>query len=356
MTVTDPSALAARMPLGERHLAQGATPCTCFGVEAVAHFGDPAEEASRALTAAAIPLPRLAVVEAGGTDCLEYLNRRLAQKVDALAPGEVLRAALLGGDGRMLADTEMAREDTSTVMAATPASGGGPELAARLGRFVFSEDAAFRDISASVAAFALVGTGADGLAAALGLAPEAGRLASREGIRAWRSHLAAGGILVLAPEARAEETWDRLSAEAQRLGGGIAGLHALDALRIAGGHAWWGVETDEATIPLEAGLYGAVHFDKGCYPGQEVLARINNLGHPARQLIAVRWNSPQPAPVGESLHLQDGTAFGRITSSARHAVHGAVSLAMVPWAHRAPGVAVRAGEASGITASLPLAH
>lgn len=355
--MTDPSALAERLPLEDRHAARGAVMAAWLGVEAVAHFGNPAEEAAHALVAAAVPLPRLAVVGATGTDCLEYLNRRLAQKVDALAEGEVVRAALLGGDGKMLADMELARDGSCTHVVSTPAFGGGGELAARLGRFVFSEDAAFADASAMMAAFALVGERAAELLAKLDIAPpETGRLASSQGIRAWRSHLAAGGYLVLLPEAIAAPWWDRMAAEAARLGGGIAGLDALDGIRVADGIAWWGVETDEATIPLEAGLYGAVHFDKGCYPGQEVLARINNLGHPARQLIAIRWDALQPAPVGESLQLQDGTAFGRITSSARHAQHGAISLAMVPWARRAPGVAVRAGATAGITASLPLAR
>ena len=115
------------------------------------------------------------------------------------------------------------------------------------------------------------------------------------------------------------------------LAGPLAGIWALEALRIADGRPREGLETDHRTIPHEIGfLETAVHLDKGCYRGQETVARVHNLGRPPRRLVLLHLDGSEsvlPAP-GEPVLLGD-KPVGRVTSSARHYELGPVALALV---------------------------
>jgi folate-binding protein YgfZ len=109
------------------------------------------------------------------------------------------------------------------------------------------------------------------------------------------------------------------------------GVWAYEALRIARGEARLGLDTDHKTIPNEAGWIGtAVHLDKGCYRGQETVARVHTLGRPPRRLILLHLDgSVDRLPAaGDPLQL-DGRAVGRAGSSARHFELGPIALGLV---------------------------
>jgi folate-binding protein YgfZ len=110
-----------------------------------------------------------------------------------------------------------------------------------------------------------------------------------------------------------------------------AGVWAYDALRIVRGEPRLGVDTDHRTIPNEAGWIGsAVHLDKGCYRGQETVARVHTLGRPPRRLVLLHLDGSVdrlPSP-GDPLML-DGREIGRVGSSARHFELGPVALGLV---------------------------
>jgi tRNA-modifying protein YgfZ len=109
------------------------------------------------------------------------------------------------------------------------------------------------------------------------------------------------------------------------------GIWAWEALRIAAGVCRVGVDTDERTIPNEAGLLGrAVHLEKGCYRGQETVARVHTLGRPPRRLVLLHLDgSVDHLPAhGTDLTL-DGARVGFVGSSARHHELGPIALAMV---------------------------
>jgi len=113
--------------------------------------------------------------------------------------------------------------------------------------------------------------------------------------------------------------------------GPSCGLWAYEALRIARGEPRWGLDTDQRTIPNEVGWTGtAVHMDKGCYRGQETVARVWNLGRPPRRLTLLHLDGSEnrlPA-VGEE--LRDGDrAVGFVGTSARHHELGPIALALV---------------------------
>jgi folate-binding protein YgfZ len=112
---------------------------------------------------------------------------------------------------------------------------------------------------------------------------------------------------------------------------GVAGLWAHEALRVAAAIPRLRFETDHRTIPHEVGwLSSAVHLQKGCYRGQETVARVHNLGRPPRRLVLLHLDgSDSELPGhGEPVELE-GRVVGFVTSSARHFELGPIALALV---------------------------
>jgi folate-binding protein YgfZ len=119
--------------------------------------------------------------------------------------------------------------------------------------------------------------------------------------------------------------------ELVRRGGAVAGMWAFEALRIAARVPRLGLDTDHRTIPHEVGwIEGAVHLNKGCYRGQETVARVHNLGHPPRRLVFLHLDgSADHLPAhGDPVEL-DGAAIGFVGSAARHYELGPIALALV---------------------------
>ena len=123
---------------------------------------------------------------------------------------------------------------------------------------------------------------------------------------------------------------DRLQAYADAAGP-AAGLWAFEALRIERGEPRFGLDTDHRTIPNEVGWIGpAVHLDKGCYRGQETVARVHTLGRPPRRLVLLHLDGSENRlpPAGSPVSL-DGRDVGFVGSSARHHELGPIALALV---------------------------
>ena len=110
-----------------------------------------------------------------------------------------------------------------------------------------------------------------------------------------------------------------------------AGTWAAEALRIAGHRPRAGLETDQRSIPHELGwLDTAVHLNKGCYRGQETVARVENLGHPPRRLVMLHLDGTEERLPGHGDPvLFDGREVGFVTSAARHYELGPIALAVV---------------------------
>src|SRR5262249_5522171 len=122
-----------------------------------------------------------------------------------------------------------------------------------------------------------------------------------------------------------------ISADLERSGARLAGLAAYEALRIAAHRPRLGLDTDHRTIPHEVGwIDTAVHLDKGCYRGQETVARVHNLGHPPRRLVFLDLDgSVDRLPAhGDPVEL-NGTAVGFTGSTARHYELGPIGLALI---------------------------
>lgn len=115
--------------------------------------------------------------------------------------------------------------------------------------------------------------------------------------------------------------------------GPAAGVWAYEALRIEGHRPRLGFETDHRTIPHEVDwLSSAVHLQKGCYRGQETVARVHNLGKPPRRLVLLNLDGTEeklPAHGAEVLRPGQDRPVGFVTSSARHHELGPIALALV---------------------------
>jgi folate-binding protein YgfZ len=132
---------------------------------------------------------------------------------------------------------------------------------------------------------------------------------------------------LLVPRAALADVADRLTAA----GATPAGLWAYEALRVGDRRPRLGLETDHRTIPHEVGWIGtAVHLDKGCYRGQETVARVHNLGRPPRRLVLLHLSGERDElpPAGTPL-LLDGRAVGFLGTAVHHHELGPVALAVV---------------------------
>ena len=255
-----------------------------------AHYGALAHE-QRLLEAGDgfVDLSNRDVVSIAGPDRLTWLHALTSQDFESLEPGQPTEALLLSPQGH-LEYAFSAVDDGETVLLHTePRAGAGlVEFLERM-KFMSRVDVAARpDL------------------AVLGL-----------------PHL----TTVIVPRA------DLSVAAAER--GEPSGLWAWEALRIAAGIPRIGRDTDHRTIPNEVGLLGrAVHLDKGCYRGQETVARVHNLGRPPRRLVLLHLDgSADRLPTeGSSVSRSDAVddqSVGFVGTSARHHELGPIALALV---------------------------
>lgn len=272
------------------------------------------------------------VVRVQGPEAIEYLQGQLSQDVAALRVGDTARSLLLQPTGKVDAWLRVTRLGDDEVLLDVD-QGFGEAVHARLRRFTLRTK-----VELAVEAWsglALRGPGADEVDVPHGAVALPAGWPGVPGI-----DLLSSGDLALAgvPYVPAE---------------------ALDALRIECGVPAMGAELTEATIPAEAGQWlidASVSFTKGCYTGQELVARIDSRGgnvpHPVRGLLV----DGEPVPVGAALQ-RDGATVGTVTSSARSPVLGAIALA-VAGRGVAPGTAVTVtwpgGETAATISELPL--
>ena len=266
------------------------------------HFGDPMRE-QRSLEhgEGVVDLSHRGVVTVIGPDRLGWLHSLTTQHLEGLAPGRGVTTLVLSPQGH-IEHVLYGVDDGETFWAHTE-PGAAAALVAWLDRMRFMMRVEVADRSAE---YAVVWTVGD---------PVGGPLT-----RAGEDSL--GGREQFVPRADLES----VLADAPR-----AGMWAYEARRIAAGVPRIGVDTDHRTIPNEAGLIGpAVHLDKGCYRGQETVARVHTLGRPPRRLVRLHLDGsvdalPEP---GTALEL-DGRAVGFVGGSARHYELGPIALGLV---------------------------
>jgi aminomethyltransferase len=297
------------------------------GAPAVFHAGDPAAEHTALRERVALVIdPGWSLILAEGSDAVDYLHRRLSQAIKPLAIGTGAHALLLGGDGRMQADLLVWRAQEGAMLA-TPAAFAKTTFE-RLEKYILMDQVTLTRFWQGEALVALAGPlASDLLASLMDPRPEPAKL-KPAAWSAWLTVNLAGLPCRVLCDGRYAVPWYYLSVPPMALDamlnalagacreadGGLAGRWPTELLRIESGVPLFGRDTDERTIPLEAGLTDAIHFNKGCYPGQEILARINNLGHPARALARLTLEGEHTIS-DETRILIGGDQAGHVTSS-----------------------------------------
>jgi folate-binding protein YgfZ len=268
-----------------------------------------------------------------GSEAAEFLQGQVTNDVEGLAPGSGCYAALLNHKGKVRTDMRVLRGGDWIWLDCEP--GFQALLAQTVQTFGIGRDVRAEDATASHAILSLIGPAAR---EALDAEPAAGEHSFVEGEHGI--YVATdGGVDVICPAA---------DADAVRLALGVepAAQEAAECLRVEAGRPRFGLDFDTETIPEEAGLNErAVSFTKGCYVGQETVARLHYKGKPNRHLRGLKLS--EPLATGTRLRLGD-REVGALGSTAVSPVHGPIALAVVRR-EAAPGDELAAGDA-GATA------
>ena len=279
-------------------------------------------------------------LKATGDDTLDLLNRLSTNKVDHLQPGHWAPTVLTSDRGRIVDLLTVIHAGDFVYLLTSP--GQQQPVIEWLDKYTIMEDLEVEDVSGSVAVIALAGHGTD---AALGLEhADAERLpglqypapavsvASNEAIAVSRPMGNTPCCLLVAPSDAA----DGIARTLAGMGAVEANDEEWEALRVASGAPAFGPEMGEPYNPLEAGLIGAIDFTKGCYIGQEVIARLDSYERVQKYLSVLRFSDGCDAAAGTPLYI-DGRQAGTVTSVYRTASGDLRGLGFVRTASAAPG-------------------
>jgi folate-binding protein YgfZ len=220
-----------------------------------------------------------------GADRVEFLHGQCTNDIRRLRAGENCCAAFLNAKGKMRGEGQVICLDNSFLLEVNPA------LAPSLEEFIITEDVTIEDVSTALGEWLVVGDGS-------------------------------GEVPAQTVTFRHPLGWVVISKVPMTA---TIGEETLEVLRIEAAVPKWGVDMDENTIPNEAGLETrAISYDKGCYIGQETIARIKTYGHVNRRLvqIAIEPQAPKafgvpPIPARGDKLLVDGREVGQVTSAVR---------------------------------------
>lgn len=285
-----------------------------------------------------------------GSDAESFLHRLLANQVKGLPSGQGNANLLLSSKGKILHAIDLQRTESGFRLGVHP--GGASGLLAALDMYLFGEDVTLTDASSSSAPLRLLGPGAaDTIHQVLGQAPPSGDQRQLELTHNGRPLLVVssplgelpGWTLDAGPEG-APELWQELSAAGAHPGG----LVAFDSLRVEACVAAWAVDVDDNVYPQEARWEQAFSLEKGCYIGQEVVAKIDTYGGLNKRLMGLAVEDDNPVPAGTRIYREDGGEWrdlGVVTSWAySFALDGGMALAYVKRKHQEPGTVFRLGE------------
>ena len=287
-----------------------------------AHYGDPMREQRAAeQSAALVDRSNRGVLRITGQDRLSWLHSLTTQHLEGLAAGHSAQALILSPTGHVEHHLTLADDGTAVWIHTEPGTAGALVEFLESMRFMLRVEVA--DVSQDYAVLTVLGPAGDDLVAGL------------DGVTARVNPGPFGGIdLIVARDLLPEVAGDLL-----RRGAAAAGMWAFEALRIAARVPRLGLDTDHRTIPHEVGwIDTAVHLNKGCYRGQETVARVHNLGHPPRRLVFLDLDgSADRLPAhGDPVELagdvpgdEHGAVVGFTGSAARHYELGPIGLALV---------------------------
>lgn len=281
--------------------------------------------------------PRLNV-ELAGADRAKFLHNFCTADIRKLAVGRGCEAFVTSGQGKTLDFVTVFAGAESLTVSGEP--GGGPKLVAHLDRYLIREQVTLRDRSDEWGEILLVGPQSEALLAGLGIAelPAApwGEVLAQVGelpVRLRRiDELSAPAWTLVAENAYLPAVRDELIAA----GATQVDPVAAEILRVEAGFPLFGQDVSDKNLPQEVSRdERAISFTKGCYLGQETVARIDALGHVNRMLCRLTFSGAELPAVGTALE-QAGQAVGEVTSSVWSPRLGAIGLGYVRRGHSGP--------------------
>ncbi|GIJ36801.1 CAF17-like 4Fe-4S cluster assembly/insertion protein YgfZ [Micromonospora andamanensis] len=320
------------------------------GVRGVAaHYGDPMREQRQLTTEVGlVDRSHRGVIAVPGAERISWLHTLTTQHLAELSPGQGTELLVLSPHGHVEQHAMVAEDGDTTWLDTEPGATAG--LLTYLEKMRFFSQVDPRDATAEHALLSLVGPKAAQVTALLDVPPLAepdvlglpgpkfrsGELPPRPTARYDVQPLPQGGwarrgplgVDLLVPR----PAMDQVVARLRDNGVPPVGLWAYEAVRVAARRARVGVDTDHRTIPAEVNLIApAVHLDKGCYRGQETVARVHNMGRPPRRLVLLHLDgvATDQLPVAGTPVTFDGRTVGFVGTAVLHYELGQVALAVV---------------------------
>ena len=352
------------------------------GADVVATFGAlESEYAAIRKGCVLVDLPQRATVIARGGDRLDFLNRMLTQELKPggawIEPWSAVRSFWLNRKGRIDADVRCI-ELPKGVLGDEPCMVfdvdvlSAPVLLATLGGYIIMEDVELEDAGQALHRFALHGPSSSALLGDCSkMAADAPDVRTLQPGQATMVEIAGAPVIVdrqdstgeiglelLVRAEHAEAVWDALAKDARTDFGHnndpetnahrlrLAGWHAYNIARLEAGWPLFHIDFSNTNLPAESGvLHDRVDFKKGCYLGQEVVARMHSLGHPKQMLLALRVegnddaHQPEAGAAVRAVDDADAPVIGGVTSAVRSPMlsDAVICFAQVKWKHHEPG-------------------
>jgi folate-binding protein YgfZ len=325
----------------ERAKAAGATIQEQDGQPTIADYGDPAGEYAALLTGAGlIDSSAYGRLQLTGADRAPFLHNFTTQDITGMAPDTARWAVVSNWKGTIVDFVEVvAGPDALTVVTQPP-----NRLKTRqwLDKYIITEDVTITDAEGTTALLDLLGPEATKILSALtDDLPAGGEVChptlAGVAVTLWQHRWIGGsGFRLLVSGADATTVWQALCEAGAR----PVGDEALTWRRIADGFPAYGRELAEDINPWEARLDGTISLDKGCYLGQEVVARLRTYQKVKQYLVGLSVPADAAPDPGQAVHDAEGTAIGSITSVATPPHGDPLVLAMVKAAHAQGGADV----------------
>ncbi|HEV2723649.1 MAG TPA: glycine cleavage T C-terminal barrel domain-containing protein [Thermoleophilaceae bacterium] len=262
-----------------------------------------------------VPRGGRAVLALEGSEAAEFLQGQVTNDIEALAPGSGCYAALLNHKGKLRADMRVLRLAPDRLQLDTDAA-AGPVLQHTFKTYSLGRDVRSRDLTGERQVLSLIGPDAR---AAVESPPPAREHAFSERPH-WLQVTTDLGVDLVVESSAAAGLIDALGVP-------LASEEAAECVRIETGRPRLGFDMDDSTIPQEAALNDrAVSFTKGCYVGQETVARLHYKGKPNRHLRGLRLS--EPAERGDPVEIE-GKQVGKLGSACVSPTFGPIALALL---------------------------
>jgi len=272
-----------------------------------------------------------------GESRLEFVQGLATNDVEALAVGAACEAAFITPKGKLVADARIVKLEDSLLVDLAP--GRGAALSEHFTKYLLNESFEAQDVKEALASIALWGPRAGELLGIPSIVENASGVAEVGGHAFMVIGTAFGAVAFVPVDVKAD-VFATLSSKAESMGGGAVSDDTVELRRIELGLGTFGRDWDEATNPLEAGLDRMLHYKKGCYVGQEVVAKATYIGRVSRRLVRLSWKGPA---VPSNTELTGGKTPGRVTSSITAPDGSTLALGYVRHDQTKPGTTLRLG-------------